>query len=259
VAFGLAALQAQAVRWSHVGDALALPGMVFASGPTRITDTVMLGPGAAWSLWALGFLPLVGVFRGGRWAKPGVVGWFALHAGLLATLGLNVRAPERLIFWIVLGLLFAPIGEKALHKKLRSPAPRWYFLVLFSALYGSTGWLKLVAEPAWRTGEALRFDLVDRFHAGGALATWVSGHPAVCQVLSWFTMGFEAAFPVLIWWPPATPWLLLVGAGMHLGIGALMQVGPLGLMTVATYPVLCDPDRARGIRTRVLALLGRSS
>lgn len=250
VLFGLAALDAQLARWPDVRDALAVPGIVFASGPTRVTDTVLLGPGAAWTLWAVGLLPVVGVLLGGRWAKPGVLGWFVLHAGLMASLGLNVRAPERLIAWLVLGLLLAPLGERALHRRWRSPAPRWYLMVVFSALYGSTGWLKLLAEPAWRTGEALQYDLVERFHAGGALATWLSGQPVLCQGMSWFTLAFEASFPLLIWWAPATPWLLLAGAAMHLGIGTLMQVGPLGTMAVAMYPALLDPDQARALHGR---------
>lgn len=251
VAFGVAALDAQLARISDVRHALAVPELVFASGPTRITDTVMWGAGPAWALWALGLVPVVGVLVGGRWAKPGVLGWFGLHAALLGTLGLNVRAPERLIFWIVVGLLLAPIGERALDRKWRGPAPRWYLMVVFSALYGSTGVLKLIAEPAWWSGTALRYDLLDRFHAGGALATWLSAQPELCLVMSRFTVLFEASFPLLIWWPAATPWVLLAGACMHLGIGTLMSVGPLGTMAVAMYPALCDPDRAQAIWARV--------
>ena len=258
IAFGLAALDAQLARIPNVRDALVAPEIVFASGPTRITDHVLLGPGAAWTLWAMALIPLIGILLGGRWAKPGVLGWFLLHGGLLLALGLNVRAPERLIAWIVLGLLLAPIGERALAQKWRSPAPRWYFILLFCGLYGSTGWLKLFAEPAWWTGEALRYDLVERFHAGGALATWLSAHPTLCLGASWFTIGFEASFPLLIWWPAATPWLLLAGLTMHLGIGNLMEVGPLGTMAVACYPALCDPDRAHKLWARLRALAGRS-
>lgn len=247
IAFGLAALYAQALRYPDVRDALAAPNVVFASGPTRIADHVLLGPVTAWGVWAAGLLPVLAILVGGRWAKPGIVGWLLLHAGLLAAMGLNVRVPERLILWIAAGLLLGPVGERDLTEKHRSPAPRWFLSLVLSGLYGSTGWLKLLAEPAWWTGEALRYDLVDRFHAGGWLATWLSGHPSLCLGISWFTMLFEASFPILIWWPAATPWLLLGGVAMHLGIGTLMRVGPLGVMAVAAYPAVCDPDRAAAI------------
>ena len=257
VAFGLAAIDAQLARWPDVRAALAVPELVFASGPTRISDHVLLGPVAAWILWGVAFLPLVGVILGRSWARAGVLSWFVLHASLLAALGLNVRAPERFVFLLVVALLFSPIDEPALHRKWRSPAPRWLLILLYSSLYGSTGWLKLIVDPAWWTGDALRYDLVERFHAGGVLATWLSGHPALCLAMSWFTLGFEALFPILVWWPAATPWLLLVGVGMHLGIGALMHVGPLGTMAMSAYPALCDPDRAEALWKRAVGVLDR--
>lgn len=247
IAYGLAAIDAQAARWRDVRDALAVPEIVFASGPTRIADHVLLGPAPAWTLWAAAFVPAVGVVVGGRGTRAAVLGWFLLHAALLAALGLNVRAPERFIFLLTLCLMWAPIGERGLTRAWRSPASRWLLMLLYASLYGSTGWLKLIADPSWWTGDALRYDLVERFHAGGALATWLSGHPALCLGMSWFTMGFEALFPFLIVWPAATPYLLLAGVGMHLGIGALMHVGPLGTMAVAGYPALCDPDRAHAL------------
>lgn len=248
--FGLAALEAQVVRARHVADALAVPELTFASGPTRLADHVLLSPAAAWGLWGLGFVGLGGLLVGGRWAKPGLLAWFLTYAALLAGLGLNVRAPERLLAWIVAGLLLGPIGERGLTAKWRSPAARWYFLVVYGALYGSTGFLKLHVESAWWTGEALRYDLLDRWHAGGALAVWLSGQPLLCALASWYTMLFEAGFPLLVGVPAAHPWLLLAGAGMHGGIGVLMDVGTLGTMAVSIYPVLCDPDVARRLWER---------
>lgn len=257
VLFGLAAVDAQLARFPDVRGALVSPALVFASGPTRITSHVLLSPAEAWVLWGVAFVPLAAVLWGGRWTKPGIVAWLVAHLGLLMTMGLNVRAPERFLVWLVIGLLLAPVGERALTTKWRSPAPRWYLVVLMSALYGSTGWLKLLVEPAWRSGDALRYDLVERFHAGGALATWLSGHPALCVAMSWFTLGFEASFPFLIGWAAATPWLLAAGVAMHVGIGALMDVGPLGTLAMSTYPALCDPDRARAIAEKITLLARR--
>lgn len=257
VLFGLAVVDAQIARFQDVRGALVTPKLVFASGPTRITSHVMLSATEAWALWGLAFVPLAAVLWGGRSTKPAITVWLVAHLGLLMTMGLNVRAPERFLVWMVVGLLLAPVGERALATKLRSPAPRWYFVVLMSALYGSTGWLKLVVEPAWRSGDALRFDLVERFHSGGALATWLSAHPALCVAMSWFTLIFEASFPFLIGWAAATPWLLVAGAMMHLGIGTLMDVGPLGTLAMSTYPALCDPDRARGIAEKIDRLARR--
>jgi hypothetical protein len=248
--FTLAALDTHVARVASVRDALAAPGLVLSSGPSRIADHVLLGAPGAWALWGAGLVGLIGLGAGGRTARPGLILWFVSHAALLVALGLNVRAPERLMVFVAITLLFGPLHERGLTQKARSPAPRWFLLVCFGALYGSTGWMKLLEEPAWWTGEALRYDLVDRHHAGGALAAWLSGQPALCRVVSWGTMAFEAGFPLLIGVGALTPWLLSVGVVMHLTIGMLMDVGPLGTVALSMYPVLLDPDAARRLYER---------
>lgn len=251
VLFGLASALAQAERFNEVRDALASPSLVLSSGPTRVADHVILGAGPAWAVWAAGFLGSAGLLVGGRLAKPGLVTWFLSHATLLVALGLNVRAPERVIVFATIALLLAPIGERALWTKARSPAPRWFMMVFFSALYGSTGFMKALEEPAWWTGDALPYDLVDRHHAGGVLAAWISSQHWLCFLLGWGTILFEAGFPFLIGFARLTPFVLLAGIGMHGTIEALMEVGPLGYVAVSLYPALLDPDIARGLWDRL--------
>ena len=211
VLFGLATILAQLERIPEVRDALASPSLVLSSGPTRVSDHVLLGGPAAWTVWAGGLLGSLGILAGGRLAKPGVLGWFASHAVLLVALGLNVRAPERVIVFCSVAMLLAPIGERALWTKARSPAPRWFTMVFFAALYGSTGFMKALEEPAWWTGDALPLDLVDRHHAGGVIAAWISGQHWLCFGLGWGTIAFEASFPFLIGFAELTPWVLLAG------------------------------------------------
>ncbi|MES2644841.1 MAG: hypothetical protein V4850_35465 [Myxococcota bacterium] len=248
--FAAAALDAHVGRFGSVRDALAAPDLVLSSGPARVADHVLLGAGGAWALWTVGLLGLVGLGFGGRAAKPGLLLWFVAHTVLIVAMGLSVRAPERLLVFVTIGLLLGPISERGLTGKARAPVARWYLIVVFASLYGSTGWMKLLEEPAWWTGEALRYDLVDRFHAGGALAAWLSGQPALCRLLGWGTILFEAGFPFLILLAPLTPWLLAAGLLMHLTIGMLMDVGSLGVLSIAMYPVLVDPDVARTIYER---------
>jgi hypothetical protein len=257
--FAPAASVAHLERFPSIQDALAAPTFTLSSGPARISDHVLLGDAAAWTTWGVGFVGLAGLFYGGRLAKPGLLLWFACHAALLVLLGLNIRAPERMMVFVTLGLLLAPIGERGLTAKARSPVARWYLLVVYGALYGSTGFLKLFVEPAWRAGTALPFDLVDRHHAGGAVAAWLSGQPLLAAIMGWATIALEAGFPLLIAFPRFSPWILAGLAGMHLGIGVLMEVGPLGTLCISMFPVLLDPDVARRFweRIRAAAAAGR--
>ncbi len=257
ILFALAVLDLQVGRFPSVRNALAAPSLVLSSGPARVADQVLLGGGAAWSLWVAGILGVGALLFGGRLAKPGLLLWFASHTVLLVSLGLNVRAPERLIVFVVFALLLGPIGERALSQKARSPVGRWFLMLVFGALYGSTGAMKLLEEPAWWTGDALPYDLVDRHHAGGAFAAWLSGQPALCFLLGWGTILFEAGFPFLIGFVAVAPYLLLAGVGMHVTVGMLMDVGPLGTVAMAMYPVLLDPDVGQRVWARIAAIAAR--
>lgn len=255
VLFALAALAAHLDRVVSIRDALVAPTMVLASGPTVLAREVLMSGAAAWATWALGLVGIAGMLAGSRFARAGLLLWFVSHAGVLLGCGLNVRAPERLIVFLMVALLASPFAEPGLDQKARSPFARWLLLIVYASLYGSTGWMKLLEEPGWLSGEVLAYDLVDRWHAGGALAAWLSGHPLLCALLGWGTVAFEATFPFLVLFPPANPWVLLAGVAMHGTIGALMDVGALGTMAVAMYPVLLDPERGRLLSARLLARL----
>jgi hypothetical protein len=243
--FGAAALYTHLKRVVHVTDALAAPTIVFSTGPAQVADRVLLPAPAAWALWALGLVGIFGIFRGRGWAKPGVLLWFGVTVALVASLGLNVRVPERFLVWAVVGLLLGPLDLPSPTRAEVRPVARLYLLVVYGSLYLSTGLMKLLEEPAWRDGSALALDLVDRFHAGGPLAVLVSGSPALCTFASWFTLTFEVGFVFFIGFRRTSAWTLVAGAMMHLGIAALMEVGPLGYLAISLYPVLLAPDAAQ--------------
>jgi hypothetical protein len=242
--FGLAALWAHLERLPLLGDALAIGDLRFNAGPLYLAQVPLLPAPLAYGLWAAGLLGLLGLLRGGAWAKPGLLLWFAATAGLIAGVGLNVRVPERFATWAVGVLLLAPIGRTDLLRARVSPFPRLVLLVIMGSLYLSTGFLKGLEEPRWWDGTALSYDLLDRWHAGGPLAVWLSGQPALCAAMSIFTLAFELGFVFLIGLRVTNPLVLVAGALMHLGIASLMDVGSLGNMALSVYPVLLDPDLA---------------
>ncbi len=242
--FGLAALWAHLERLPILGDALAIGDLRFNAGPLYLAHASQLPAPLAYGLWAAALLGLLGLLRGGAWAKPGLLLWFAATAGLLAGVGLNVRVPERFATWAVGVLLLAPIGRTDLLRARVSPSPRLVLLVVMGSLYLSTGFLKGLEEPHWWDGTALSYDLLDRWHAGGPLAVWLSGQPALCAAMSLFTLAFELGFVFLIGLRVTNPLVLVAGALMHVGIASLMDVGSLGNMALSVYPVLLDPDLA---------------
>lgn len=104
-------------------------------------------------------------------------------------------------------------------------------------LYGMTAYHKL-HKPVWQEGRAIR-----GFLAMPSYATWPAWHDhwPFMKSLTWGTLAFECAFPLLIWFRPFRPWLLLAGIAFHLGIDVLMQI-PLFSWTIICAYIMFVPD-----------------
>ncbi|MDP2309988.1 MAG: HTTM domain-containing protein [Pseudomonadota bacterium] len=252
--FGAVSLIFLLLRSRDLADAYAAQDMVFANWPFFLADHVRITLPTAWGLWGIGVVGLLGVLAGGRWMRPGLVLWLLGNWTLLAAESLNIKAHDRLGLWIALGLFLSPAGERGLSGKWRSPAARWYLLVVYSGIYGSTGWLKLLEESSWWNGDVLAYHLLHRHFGGGALAAWVSGQVWLVAPMGWATILFETTFPLLVWSRRVNPWLLALGASFHLGIAALMNVGPFSWVALSAYPVLLHPEVTRRAYERVRGL-----
>jgi len=246
ILLALAALAGHLPRAWGIGDVYGVQDLIFTMGPMTLNNHVQWSEGTAWGLWTAGLLGLFGLVWGGRAAKPGLLLWFGTTVLLLVNETLNVKAYDRLFMWVTLAFLLSPIGERKLTRKWRSPAGRWVLLVVFMALYGSTGWLKAIKEPTWWTnGDVLAYHMLHHYFGMKTIGVWASTQKWLLLPLCWGTVIFEAAFPVLVWFRRVNPWLLLVGALMHLGIRLFMNVGPFSYLALAVYPVLLHPEVAR--------------
>jgi len=230
--------------------------ILLTSGYFKLVNVVIFSPTTAMMIWAGGVLGILMVARGGKTFHLGLMLWFVCAWALLAQEALNIKAWDRLTTWIALVLMFSPAYEERLWTKKRSPAARYSLLILFCAIYGSTGWMKFLNEPAWLDGSVLQYHLVHQWHAGNRLAAWVSGHRWLTAPMCWWTLLFECGFPFLVWWKRANPPLLLLGALFHVGLLLMMQVGPFGFVSLAAYPVLMHPEAAKRLFDRGIRRFG---
>lgn len=252
VCLGLALLAVWVPRAAGMGDVWGVSDMVFSEWPFHLTDHWVPSLAEAWAIWAGGLLGAGLVLWGGRATRLGLLLWLACEWVLLAVEGLNIKAYDRLLFWVVLGFLVGPASERGLLGARRGPAARWFLLIVYSAIYGSTGWLKVTEEgAAWARGEVLAYHLVHRHFGLQPLGVWASTQPWLTQAMSWGTLAFECLFPVLVWSRRANPPLLALGAAMHLGILVLMNVGPFSYVALAAYPVLLHPEAAARLAQRL--------
>ncbi len=251
ILLAVAALAAHLPRAWGIGDVYGAEDIYFTMGPFALNNHIVLSTPTAWGVWTVGLVGLLGLLGGGRLAKPGLLVWLFTTSLLLVNETLNIKAYDRLVLWISLAFLLAPIGERHLTKKARSPFPRWVLLIVFCALYGSTGWLKAIKEPTWWTnGDVLAYHMVHHYFGMKPVGVWASTQRWLLMPLCWGTVLFEASFPLLVWWRRSNPWVLLVGAMMHLGIRLFMNVGPFSYIALSVYPVLLHPEVARDLWSR---------
>jgi hypothetical protein len=257
VLFALAALYNQLLRYPRIDDAYASTDMIFSYKPFYLADHFVLTPATGHALWWTGFLALLALLWGGRLAKPALLIWLLSGWVLLSMECFNTKAYDRLMTWQAIALLLGPIGERGLSGKARSPLGRWWLLVTYCCIYGSTGYFKARYEPLWWTGEALQWHLVLPYFGQTVVGAWMSDKLWITWPLCVLTVLGECGFPLLIWFRRTNPWILTVMVGFHLGILVTMNVGVFSHAAIALYPVLLHPEVARKWWLRWEAWRGR--
>lgn len=241
----LAALLEYGFDAYSIGEVWGAPDMVFTSGWYRMADLHTLTIPQAWGLWGGVMTGIAMVAFGGRWLRPGLVLWAVCAWTMLGYEALNVKAHDRLLLWWSVGLLVSPAHEARLWTKWRSPAARWYVMLVFASIYGSTGLNKALKEPTWwTTGEVLQNHFMEPDHGGFALGLFLSTQTWALPIMAIVTVVWEVVFPLLIWFKRFTPPLLVVGAMFHVILLLTMWVGPFAFVALAAYPVMLHPDYA---------------
>ena len=247
-AFALAGLLTWLPRATALEQAYTKAGIVLGVGSLPWPRWFMFEAWQGWLIWSALVAALsVLWFRPSRVAA-GVV--FVTALLLVYTEGMNEKAYDRLFLFQSIALAFAGAGSASWGNWARS-----LLTVVYCGIYGSTGLSKLFFEGDWATGAVLDSMFIDVDFGLRPLGILATQSPAVLLVMSWWTVAFEVAFPLFIWWPRARPWLLILGTSLHLGILATMHVNTFSLIALAGYPVLASPGewtwvRAQGSRYR---------
>lgn len=250
----VAALLEHAWRVTAIEDAFAAPDMVFTSGAWRVAEYITLEPAGGYALWAGTMLGIAMVAWGGRLTKLGIVLFLVCGWTLGAYEALNVKAHDRLLFWVSLGIFFSPADQRDLTRKYRSPFARRFLLLVFSGIYGSTGFAKAIYDPTWFTnGQVLGLHFLDFRHGSAPIAVWLSDKtwfllPGAAIAVLW-----EMTFPLGIWFKKLNPIYLAIGLVFHFTLLATMQVGPFAFVALAAYPAMLHPEIARDLWNRIEA------
>jgi Vitamin K-dependent gamma-carboxylase len=169
-------------------------------------------------------------------------------------------------------MMLAPSGTAlSLDRLRRAPGAFWEFparapwalrlmQVQLSILYLSSLWSKLPG-PTWNEGTAvsyaMRLEDLQRF----AGPDWLLRSELVSNLLSYATLGIEAAIGVLVWNRTLRPWVLGLGVALHVGIDVSLRVGFFSFAAFVLYVAFVPPETARrwilAVEERLRARSGR--
>jgi hypothetical protein len=195
-----------------------------------------------------------------------------LHRSLMIWFGMDA-----MISFLTLYLMLSPCGKTfSLDRLLRgwfsgrpmmAAAPMWtanlglrliqlhicvvYFISGISKLAGHSWWL---GNAAWLTMNAPLFNesLDAAWIADERYGEWFWHYVSFAGTYA--TLGFEIAFPFLIWNKRLRPWMLFLAFMLHLGIGLFMGLGAFGLVMLAGCMAFIP---ASGMRWFVECLVGK--
>ena len=170
------------------------------------------------------------------------------HRAPMATFGL-----DQIETFLTLYLCLAPCGAAySIDAWLRrrrgrpepAPSPRntlaaRLIQVHLCVLYTSAGLAKLKGE-AWWDGTAI-WKAAANLEYQTADLTWLAAAEPVGHLLTHVTVAWELSFWALVWRPRLRPYVLLIGTGMHLGIGAFLGMWTFGLVMTFAYLTFVPP------------------
>lgn len=154
----------------------------------------------------------------------------------------------------------APSGAALSVDRLRTaPARFWEFpdrapwalrlvQVQLSVTYLSSFWQQIQGER-WRDGTAVSYALrVSDVHRVPT-PDFITHSVPLTEILTFGTLGLEAALGILVWNRATRPWVLAAGIVMHLGIDVSLLVGYSSLVMIVGYVAFVPADTsARWIR-----------
>jgi hypothetical protein len=111
-----------------------------------------------------------------------------------------------------------------------------------------------VSGTLWQNGTALYYTLsVDDFSTP-FVRNIVAHYPIVSVVGSYVTLGYQLAFPWLIWNRRARPWLMSLGTFIHLQISLVMGLFSFGLAVMTSYVVFFTDARSASVLSRAASM-----
>ena len=159
--------------------------------------------------------------------------------------------------WSVDAWLARRQGENAVTASAAasSIAPLRLIRYQVALIYLASGLWKLYS-PLWRDGSAVHFVLNNNiFHRfpGVLPPSW----DALATIATYATLVWELAFAFMLLYAPLRRLALVFGVLTHLGMLALIEIGPFHFVMLAAYPAFLEPRTVEQLSQRIVAWRSR--
>jgi len=162
---------------------------------------------------------------------------------------------DALLRYLLLFLALSPAGAAlSLDSARRGSGKQWEFplrspwalrlVQVQVALMYVVSFTSKLKGPAWRDGTAvsyvLRIGRDQRFAVPSSISTSVTW----AHVFTWSTLAVEASIPLLVWNRRTRPYVLALGALLHLSIDLTLRTGFFSWIVLASYVAFVPPETA---------------
>ncbi len=202
------------------------------------------------------FMFFIGLFTRMTSVLSWVIAVSYAHRAMLANFGL-----DQVLTMLVMYLMLAPCGASL---SIDAIVSRWRGRVLptgsvmsnvasrliqvhLCVIYLFAGISKLQGESWWR-GDAV-WNALANYEYQSLDMTFLAAWPIATHALSLGTIMWEVSFCMLVWNPRLRPFVLVLGLGMHVGIGAAMGMWTFGLAMTFAYLSFVSGDWLRRVRS----------
>src|ERR1700756_402105 len=101
-------------------------------------------------------------------------------------------------------------------------------------LYVTASYFKLLGQT-WLNGTAFYYVLFNNTYSHPWVKNMFISNSFFIHAITWFALGFQLLFPVLIWFKKTKPFILVVGILFHLTIIFLMGLTDFGIIMILMY------------------------
>jgi len=111
----------------------------------------------------------------------------------------------------------------------------------YCVIYMAAGLGKLFGETWWDGTAMWRGLAISEYQTFDM--TWMAYYPWATDFITHLTIAWEVAFAFLVWRPLTKNWMLLLGAGMHLGIGLMLGMWTFATCMIFGYLSFYEPEK----------------